>query len=53
MIKRTLCGQCIALMKDTYNITENGRREKCTCDHCKKRKFGAECSIVPKKPLKH
>lgn len=46
-----LCGQCIALARDAYQVTETSRLQKLTCAICGKRRYGAEC-ILEKKEKK-
>lgn len=50
MQKVELCSRCMALMRDAgYKVTENKGRGKVTCDHCRRRRYGAECDVEPPK----
>lgn len=48
MKQKYLCGQCMILLRNAYTVTEFGRREKITCDHCGKRRYGCRCEIAAK-----
>jgi len=45
IIVRTLCGECIAKMKDVYKVTEASGRKKIICDNCRRRRYGTQCKI--------
>ncbi len=46
MVKKAiLCGQCIALLKEHYRVTELYGMKKNTCDNCGKRRYGTRCRI--------
>lgn len=46
MIKvKTLCGECIALMKNGYKVTEESGRRKIICENCRRRRYGTQCKI--------
>ena len=47
MKTEVLCGQCIIILRNAYDITERGRREKITCGNCGKRRYGCKCDIDP------
>lgn len=50
MIKKVpLCGVCIHKMENAYKVTEVSRREKVTCEQCKKKRYGALCEISKKR----
>lgn len=40
-----LCGRCIALARDAYQVTESTGWRKVDCAHCGKRRYGAECAL--------
>lgn len=45
--ERVLCGPCIHKFdgSPTHKVTELSSRQKCTCQECGKRAYGARCRI--------
>ena len=43
-----ICGACVALLRESFKVTELGRREKITCSQCNKRRYGCRCIITKK-----
>ena len=46
--ERELCSRCIALLKESFKVTELGRREKLLCSHCGKKHYGCKCRVERK-----
>ncbi len=46
--ERELCSRCIALLKESFKVTELGRREKLLCSNCGKKHYGCKCRIERK-----
>lgn len=43
-----ICGACVAMLRESFKVTELGRREKITCSQCNKRRYGCRCVITKK-----
>ena len=43
-----LSGQCIALARDAYQVTESTGWRKVDCAHCGKRRYGASYQLEKK-----
>ncbi len=56
MRKMDLCGQCAALMADTYDLRKvaGGADNKVTCANCGRKRYGGTYEITPKsrRPLR-
>ncbi len=48
-----LCGQCMILLREAFDVAEHGRREKITCENCGKRRYGCKCEVTQKPKGKH
>lgn len=55
-MKRELCVPCSVKLAETNNVKKTRhRRDKITCDECKRRRYGGEYEVSPKaeKGAKH
>ena len=48
-MKRELCVPCAVKLADTNEVKKTGhRRDKITCDECKRRRYGGEYEVTKK-----